>query len=558
MAKRKYYEYKNDPTIKTPAIAWLSDRYGIIYSILAIFSILALFVVYSRGYDALKRISTEPVAVSPYMEVSAVNSTGLSWAESLIREKPENLDSWEISETMKPQNIVTPKDMSIASENVSTSLLSTFVATGSSVETRIHVYGSGQAAQDFNRFTTLLSDRTNIETTSNDLGSAAVYDNGFYITMGDAIISVVAPDNDSRNELLEFYSSRMSETLQESGCYDLTVSDKDALRSFFYDDEAYEGLKETTTIETQVNVTNVPHTQDGILNMQNIDNPDATVPESPLPADFPELPENDVSQPSIPDSVEDKDNFTKDAVYNIADTNGPGCGWEWSGQKSPVYDDAELQSNENITIVDTQNEVDTTAQEYVDQKIDYSMQVATVMPQVNSWNEYANQVNDVHERWTWLKSEREKLRQPWQDYVDAYNEWLTFDDRKKEATDTYNEELQKCIDQQDELLAWEEEWGDLWAEQQAAINNPVEEESVEPTEEPTEGSESATESPTASPEPEDDTTTEDILDLDIPEKPAGCSTMPDRPAIVDQAKPAEPQAPDIPEGVTIPDSWEKP
>lgn len=108
------------------------------------------------------------------------------------------------------------------------------------------------------------------------------------------------------------------------------------------------------------------------------------------------------------------------------------------------------------------------------------------------------------------------------------------------------------------MLAWEEEWGDLWAEQQAAINNPVEEESVEPTEEPTEGSESATESPTASPEPEDDTTTEDILDLDIPEKPAGCSTMPDRPAIVDQAKPAEPQAPDIPEGVTIPDSWEKP
>jgi len=554
-SKRKYGDYKKDPTVKTPLLAWLSDR-SMIYIAFASVAVFALAVIFSRGVAALERINTEPVENSPYMSIEAIDSPGQAWASSLIQEKPSNIESWAVAETTKPQNIVVPKDLNISSENVSTTMLSTYVGTGSGIETRIHVYGSGQAASDFNRFVEILSKRANIETATNDDGSSALYDNGFFITMGDTIISVNTPNNEIRNELLKNYSTKIPETLRESGCFDLTVNSNDANRSFFYNPDSYTGLQETSQIETQVEINDLPQPQS--LALDEIQYPNLTRPESPLPEGFPTLPENEVSKPSLPNPVESKEEFVKDAVYQIADPNGPGCGWKWSGQVAPVYNLVDLESGKNKTVVDTQDSIDTEAQNYVESQKDWAWQNALVMPKIDDWNVYAKNVNETHDKWNWLNEEREKLREPWNRYVEDYRNWSSFDGRKAEATESYNEELQKCIDKQDELLEWEEQWGELWAEQEAAKNNPLPEEPETPTptenpENPTDPSnptETPSEAPTEAPETEEP--------VDIPAKPEGCSAFPERPAIVDQEKPAEPQAPEIPEGVTIPDSWEKP
>lgn len=554
MSRRKFREYRNDPTVKTPILAWLTDR-SVFYVALAAFSVAVLVVVYSKGYEALQRINTEPVEVSPYMNVEPVDSQGQAWAVSLINEKPGNVNSWNVSNTSKPLLITTPSDLSISSEKISTSVLSSYSAVGDGVEVRVHVYGAGQAGKDFERYTKILEQRTQLEKGSDENGSSVVYANGFYLSMGDAIVSVSVSNNETRDQLLQFYSSRMPETLKESGCYDLTTNASDASRSFFYDRDSYTGFREETTVETLEPLNNLP-TPTG-TEIRNINTPNAVEPESPLPADFPALPGEAVAKPSLPEKIETVDKFTENAVYNVADKNGPGCGWKWSGQEAPVYDLVDLESTKNKTINDVQNSVDEDAVAYTNSQKDWALETALVMPKVNAWNDYAKSVNTVHERWAWLDAEREKLKEPWEQYVEEYNEWLTFDSRKAEATEKYNEELQVCVDKQDDLLAWEDKWGDLWAEQEAEKNNPTSPAPTTPTEapetqEPTEPAtptESPSESPTATPTEEP---------VDIPERPEGCSVAPQRPAIIDQTKPEEPQAPTIPEGVTLPDSWEKP
>lgn len=552
---RKYRDYKADPTIKAPIIAWFFNRgvFQLVYTGLAAFSVVAMVLLYSTGANAWKKIITEPVDVSPYQEITSVNSPGRDWAEQFIQKIPPSLSGWTVSDVIKPQNI--KADNCAFNENPSTTLLSTHVANSGDAEARVLLYGAGQASADFGKYKSLLEKCSNTETVEQEFGKTLLYTNGFLMTMGDAILNVNSTDNTQRDELYNFYYKEMQDSLKASSCLDLNVSGDDSTRSFFYNPENYQGLKETTVVEAQVDTANIPTVS--ALTVDEIENPDVEKPESPLPQSFPELPKNEISKPSLPKETENRDDFSTEAVYNIADKNGPGCGWSWSAQKQPIYDEADLSVEKNTTIVEQQNNIDKEAQNYVDQKNNWAMETALILPSVNSWNQYAQNVNNVHTKWDWLNTERDKLYEPWHNYVEEHNDWETFDQRKSDAITAYNEELQKCLDKQEKYLEWEEEWGELYAQQQIEENSPTAptppEETDSPTDEPT-SPESPVESPTEAPTPTDEPTEP----ANIPDPPENCEILPERPVIMDQEKPSEPQSPAIPEGVTIPDSWEKP
>lgn len=552
---RKYRDYKADPTIKAPIIAWFFNRgvFQLVYTGLAAFSVVAMVLLYSTGANAWKKITTEPVDVSPYQEITSVNSSGRDWAEQFIQKIPPSLSGWTVTDVIKPQNI--KADNCAFNENPSTTLLSTHVANSGDAEARVLLYGAGQASADFDKYKSLLEKCSNTETVEQEFGKTLLYTNGFLMTMGDAILNVNSTDNTQRDELYNFYYKEMQDSLKASSCLDLNVSGDDSTRSFFYNPENYQGLKETTVVEAQVDTTNIPTVS--ALTVDEIENPDVEKPESPLPQSFPELPKNEISKPSLPKEIENRDDFSTEAVYNIADKNGPGCGWSWSAQKQPIYDEADLSVEKNTTIVEQQNNIDKEAQSYVDQKNNWAMEIALILPSVNNWNQYAQNVNNVHTKWDWLNTERDKLYEPWHNYVEEHNDWETFDQRKSDAITAYNEELQKCLDKQEKYLEWEEEWGELYAQQQVEENSPTAptppEETDLPTDEPT-SPENPVESPTEAPTPTDEPTEP----ANIPDPPENCEILPERPVIMDQEKPSEPQSPAIPEGVTIPDSWEKP
>lgn len=531
MSRRKYREYKQDDSIKTPLFAWLMDR-SIIY--VAVFATAGMFVggFLKEGYDSFQSVVAEPEVDSPYQDIVATNSPGMNWAYSLINKKPTTVEEWKVSDSKNPRHLF---DVSRCSGqgDVPATVLATYSASGSSIETRIQVYGAGQAAAQYEIYKKVYNNCFDkVESAENELGSTVKFDKGFVITLGDSIISVTAPDNDVRDELLKFYLDEASQSLVESGCIALTVTSDDANRSFFYNPDSYTGLLEKKTISTQIGIDDLPSPE--IFDLSDIDDTSAVEPEAPLPEDFPSLPK-EVDKPTIPSDVEDKDNFDKVAKFKIVDSKGPGCGWAWSSQKSPTYDNDALISERENSVKAAQTASNEEASIYVQSKRDWAFNVALILPQADAWNKYVAKVNKVHKKWAWLDHERSLIKDSWYKYVEEYNDWLSFDDRKKDASDAYDKELEECKAKQDDLNAWEEEWGDLYDQQEAEKDNPTE-----------------------SPEPSDEPSSSPTPTVVIPERPEGCTNIPERPSILDEDKPDEPQPPSIPAGVTIPDSWAKP
>jgi len=552
MGKRKktLKEYKEQGK-RAPWIPYLYDRtFPYFVVLMTLSAVVGSYLFIKEGFDSFNRMQESPKAVSPYQNITASNSPGMNWGSKLITEKPPTVSKWQSTGTTKPQHAVEPKNCAYI-KDIPTSLLSTYVSSGSGVETRIQVYGAGQAAKNFNAYISALEKCGSVETASDDTAGVAKYDDNFIMTIGDSIISATTQNSEDREKVLKFYMKEAESTLKDSGCLALNVTKEDANRSFFYDSKSYTGLKESKKLETDVKIDNLP-TPTSIKRL-TIKNKYASEPESPLPKDFPELP-SEKEKPNLPDEVKNETAFEGTAVYKIMDENGPGCGWKWSAQNTPQYDEKDMLDNEKRTIADKQKEIDDKASAYVNKKLEWAFSIGLTAPKIDEWNTYVNKVNKVHKKWTWLDNEREKLRTPWYNYVDAHRDWETFDDRKDKASDQYDKKLEECQAKQDELDEWEDKWGDKAKEdkkdKEKNDNGNSDDDTTESPEDPDNPN------PTEEPEPEP-TETQEPPKENIPDKPEGCSNLPQKPAIISQEKPLEPKAPKIPEGVTIPDSWPK-
>lgn len=558
MGRRSYTSYKRDDSIKVPILAWLLDR-SILYVALLAVGIFFVGGVFKSGYDSFQKVVAEPEVVTPYQEVTAVNSPGMDWAAQFISLKPPTVEDWTVSESRSPRHPFENNVCNIQGD-VAPTVTSTYSATGSGIETRVQVYGAGQAMEQFEKYSENYQNCfKGLEEVENNRGKVLKFDNGFVATFGDTIIGVSMQNVDTgvRDQLLEFYVENAVESLSNSGCIALNVEVEDSDRSFFYKPDSYTGLTEITTVSSKLDVSDFAEPK--VFELKTLQNVYVSEPESPLPEDFPTMPDA-VSQPSFPNSVDEVQNFDQKAEYNIADVYGPGCGWAWSGQKSPIYDDTALSLAKERSLIEAQIASDMAALSYSDRKRSWAFDVALLLPQADEWNRYVDEVNKVYEKWDWLNSERAVLRGPWYQYVAEYDEWLGFDDLRQEAADEYDKALEQCLAQQDELLDWEDTWGELYDQQELARNNPDPEPTADPTVEPTEeedGSGDPTDEPTSSPRPTPSPSPE-IPKVDIPPRPNGCSDIPERPSILDMSRPSEPQPPSIPDGVTIPDSWAKP
>lgn len=536
-----------------------------------------------NGVKSTNAVLSDPVKESPYQNISAIDSNGTKWAKTLINTQPPNTTTWNVSQKNSPKHILSYNDCTkIENVTLPSSLLSTYEASGNGITTRIQLYGAGQAAETFNKYSEIIKACTdNPEQATNDTGTGIIkFDKGFVITSGDAIISTTTKNESKREELLEFYNEKIADTLYQSQCLSTQVSAKDAKRSFFYDPESYTGLEETKTLNTQINLTNIPEPTG--LELHEINNNDITEPEGPLPNNLPKLPENIIQKPVLPEATPDRTNFIGNAIYQIVDENGPGCGWEWSAQEQPNYNREDLKTQRQEKIDIEQKRIDDEATKYIVDKFTWSFNAALTAPEINKWNIYVKDINNVHEKWEWLNEQRSLLQQPWDTYVANHKIWDTFDERKATAQREYDDAINQCKQQKDEYYNWEREWNIQYTEwlttkqsEQDRTDKEYEDYRRRKAEDENGGliNDIINKNRTT---PEEDerwkdyeqeridftNVTPDKYDGTLLElwnnKPQNCETEPERPTIIDEEKPAEPQPPIIPEGVTIPDSWEKP
>lgn len=538
-SKKTYREYKESESVKFPAAAWLLDRSGVYIAILLV-ALLAIGVFMKMGWDSYNEAIRPPEVITPYADVKPASFAGKTWAEKLISVNLGNFSEWTVDESSKPRSIVDAKNCG-ASRAVPTTLLSTHVATSAGTDVRIQVYGAGQATKQFSDYIASLGSCFGQMTAQNSgKTTLATFPRGFILTSGDAIIATVAVNDQIRDRLLDFYLKNVESSLIESECLSLVATSADANRNLFFNKDQYTGLIETANLESGVDTKGLP-TPTG-LKLNEITDTSAVAPELPLPTNFPELPKTEVKKPEIPAELKTEDMFQAPAKYQVQDSKGPGCGWNWTAQVSPDLDLKKLVVEKNNAIQKTQGLLDGNATAYVTGKINWALQAASLAPSVDMWNAFVNKTNLVHEKWNRLETERQKLETPWRQYVVDHDEWLTFDQRKVEALKKFDEDFKKC--QQDEKAL--EEWNKNWKD----ISDKQEKDKAKTDED-------AKNKPTASPSPTP-TATSTASAVTIPTKPIGCDTPPEEPEIASQERPSEPKAPVIPSDVTIPASWPTP
>ena len=545
--KKSYSELKADPVIKAPVLAWVLDRKALYISITLVGCLAAGAVVY-QGWQAYEDIITPAEADTPYLAIDPAESAGALWAAELLKNS-RGIEGWEPRGSSQPSHGFLQDATGSTAGEVPITLLATQLASAGQVKALAQVYGAGQARKQYDAYVNELTARGAVDNKQvSDSGIyGAKFEQGFILLAGDAIVGAQTTDNGLRDRLFDEYLADVEATLPESGCVNLSADDG-SKRSIYFDPNSFEGLQETKEVDPQVNTDYLPTLQ--ALGTNEIGNPYAVAPEAPLPASLPALPA-EVSKPTLANAPAAMDDFTGVASYRIQDPIGPGCGWNWSAQNPLEYDESALKATEQDTVTRTQNEVNATAQGYVDSQVIWARIVALTTPQLDSWNSYVGGVNSVHDRWAKLVSDRQALRPAWDTYIANNDRWFTFDARKAAAEQSYSTSLAQCLVTRQTHDDWEKEWGpgplkqkqDEWRKQQEALA-PKPSASPAPSTAPT---------PTASP-----TVTPTTPMPTAPAEPADCAIDPQKPSILNESKPAKPEAPAIPEDVTIPNSWPKP
>lgn len=562
--KKSYKELKSDPNVKFPALAWAFERKGLYISV-ALVGCIAIGGTLYQGVQAVEKIGAPLEENSPYLAINPSQSAGVNWATEIMKTNPL-VKKWTMKDSIQPSHGLLQDVTGNSAGEVPITLLASRLGSSGANKAVAQVYGAGQAKKQYDHYISKLSARGSVEPESSSKSGiqGAKFEQGLIIVAGDAIVAAQTSNNDLRDRLFDYYIKTIENTLPASGCADLSAVDH-SQRSLYFDPDSFEGLKESKNVKTQVDIDHLPTIRG--IGAEEISNPYAQAPEAPLPKSMKDVPA-EVSKPTIESEPELVSSFSADAIYRIQDPVGPGCGWNWSAQNPLEYDVKDLEAAKNESITKVQDEVNGDAQIYVDKKLDWARIVALTAPKLDNWNRYVKDVNDLHKSWQKLESDRIALRPAWNRYVAAYEDWSTFDARKAAAQNSYDEALAQCKDDRSTHDEWEKEWGseamakkmDDWQKREDARLERIKPEPINP-EMPTEEVE-ATETTPPSPTPTPSSSPRETEPAEpkpsAPAEPKDCITDPLRPAILDQQKPAKPVAPEIPEDVTIPNSWPNP
>lgn len=562
---------KNQHGSKRTAAYFLTGLAGVLGTV--------LFVVWSlhTWNDMKKPVQNN----SPYQDVAGVKSPAWDWAQRFVGTGYGNSKNWAMSTTSQPTQ---PVDSSVCSNlgMVDKNVLATFSGSDDNTSVFADVYAPGQAVNGFVKYKNLFNvcQKTSTVSMGDPATTVVSYTNSFFFTYGDVLVFVNSKNKNNLDALKKFYVQRAADTLKTNGCLSLTVTPADVYRNIFAAGNKYTGLIVHDQVQTTVNIHNFPTVVFPVVkNYQTMN-----APEGPLPNGF-DMPSTALSIPSssLPD-LPTLNGTTQPVQYQTDDVNGPGCGWKWIGSKAPVVDQNSLNQKKKDAYTKAQMEADKNGENYSSSMFNVTAQTMTKSDMIEKWNAYVNQVKSVQAKWQWLEQQRESIQPAWNSYVQNHDNWMNFDTLKQNAIDEYNAEVTDCNNRNNAVQQWHNTWDKIIASAQPSVvpgtptismvtpSAVVQPGSVSTVTETPAPSASSTDQPsvivstapaqTIQPTPYATTITPPDQTIQptvsVPAMPQGCDVAPQKPEIIDEDKPTEPQAPKLPKNVTIPNSWPQP
>lgn len=475
---------------------------------------------------------TAPVAKdTPYNEsYQAKDYPGKQFLSSLASETPEGVDpdKWVVSADGKNDTSVKvlPSGCTQIAPSVAQIAYKTAKTDGATVT--VMIYGAGQARTQFNKYAAQLTECKGAEANGNLVKTNA----GAIMTRGDAIVSVVSDDSGLLDKLVPWYQGKLEEALVSSSCAALDETADDASRSFYYDSNGYTGTtkSEKVTVDDKVLAVSSPQllADNSMSVTKAFVDPQAksTVkqPLNPLPSGMETNLPTAPSAPSI--SVKpDAPATEKTVTYQIADKTGPGCGWTWSGQKTPEFNEDVIDANQATILKNAKTELKNNIATYNKAIVAWSSQTALAMSFQTSWDDYVNKTNAVYASWNDLNQKREALQEPWFTYVDEANKWLSWSDDVEKAQKDWEAAVKQCVS------------------------------SATGDDSSDEDGDGITSGGFGDSDSKNDDSSNGSSGLSATQVQKQCEEAHPRPDILDEDKPEKPTAPTIPQGVTLPSTW---
>lgn len=499
-------------------------------------SVAALGVLGWRSWSLWQQLTAPVAKNTPYNEsYQAKEYPGKRFLSELASAVPDGVDParWVVSSDGKNDTSVKvlPSECTQIAPSVAQLAYKTAKADGVTVS--IMIYGAGQARTQFDKYASQLAECRGAKP-DGDLVRA---NGGAVMTRGDAIVSVLSSDSGLLDKLVPWYQGKLEEALVASSCSSLDETAADASRSFYYDSNAYTGTtrSEKVAVEDPILAASSPQllASNGMSVARTFMDPQdkSTVkqPLSPLPAGMETNLPTAPTAPSI--SVKpDLPATEKTVTYQIADKTGPGCGWTWSGQKTPKFDEGVIKANQKITLKNAKTELRNNIATYNKSIVSWSSQTALAMSFQTSWDDYVSKSAAIYASWNDLNQKRAAIQGRWFSYVDEANKWLTWSDDVDKAQKDWEDAIKQCVKSTADAGS-----------------------SSKPDDEDGDGviSGGSTDS-----DDEDDGHGKDRgTGMSAAQVQKQCETANPKPAILDEERPEKPVPPTIPQGVTLPSTW---
>lgn len=471
----------------------------------AVFGLVAAVTLSFLGVNNWRAISAPPKDKNPYLNLKAQDTPAQTFLDKFVS-IPYG-DGWTVSLDKSFRNL---KNGCIPSQTA-VSLVATREA-GSADGTMVvyQAYAAGMSGVAVESFVSSMRACGRVLDTQTEQGVRYVVgDNVALVAGGDVVVTLESP---KANLLAPRMAVSLYKELDTANCvapaYSPPVA---AARNPFFGTENYTGRQKTEQVSSKITLSKIV-TFSQIPQIKE-EPKEATLPEAPLPDGFPSTPPKKPTKPSLPPMVALADGFNSPATYQVSDQVGPGCGWSWTGAKSPVFSKGELNKVREAAFKKAKVVADTDAVAYLDRQQGWAFNMVDVMPAVLMWNKWVDDYSAVVSQWNALNAARDSMRPAFTQYLKDLDDWSNWDAKRAEAEVTWNEAVKKCSEDSRKLQEWSNKYGNISAE----------------------------------------TPSEDFGT--IPPQPEGCSQVPPKPEILTAIRPSRPTRPEPPDGVTFPKSW---
>lgn len=401
--------------------------------------------------------------------------------------------------------------------------------------------------------------------------------------LGDVVLTVASNSSSTLSALSNEYDS-YARGLLSPLCLSLKDSTSDVTRNPYVSGDAYTGWNKGRVVNLN---RNIPGLNPGYISLdepikgkgyalgnvpgekavpmvthipaETLSYEKVSVPEPPLEP-YPRILPKAVDEPKDKPKAIKVPEVSTTVAERVKDAQGPGCGWAFTGQSAPLFDDTKEKKAADDREAQAQSKLQGDQTSYYGDVADYVLAYEDYARSVYLYEDYSKKVDKVRDQWQDITDKRDAYRRKLDQYYQDIKDRKSFASRQKEAQKQYDKDKAVCEDYNAKMDQYRSDYAkdkerydrevEAWRRKKEQDQTPV-----QPEPDPT-----STAVPTVEPAPDYSGVTPPADEvkppgegLTKPDKPSACPLK--RPSILDESMPPVPTPPKKPD-VELPYAWD--